>query len=83
MGKQYQYIYFKVGTSRMQEIAILKKFGVKSLKKCFNDGHSIRSAIYEIEMNEGISREVLKEYFNGKDNVEGFGVDKFKEYSNT
>lgn len=78
----YEYIYFKVGSSRTQEVAILKNFGVVGLKKCFQGNHPIRSAIYKIEMADGINSDVLKDYFEGKDNVEGFNQEKFEEYSN-
>lgn len=58
------------GTSRQSEIQTLIKYGVVSIVQAFEpDAHPLRSSTYKIKMREGVSYDVLNEYFEGNDNV--------------
>lgn len=66
------HLRFKQGTgiSRQSEIQVLIKFGVASIVQAFEpDAHPLRSSTYKLTMKEGISYDVLDEYFRGNENV--------------
>ena len=66
------HLRFKQGTgiSRQSEIQCLIKLGVASIHQAFEpDTHPLRSSTYKLTMKVGYSYDVLKEYFEGNDNV--------------
>lgn len=67
-----KYLRFKQGTGseRQQEIRTLINYGVKSIEQAFeHDKHPERSSTYLITMKEGISLDVLRDYFSMTTNV--------------
>lgn len=66
------HLRFKQGTgiSRQSEIQVLIRLGVSSIVQAFEpDAHPLRSSTYKLTMKEGVSYNVLDEYFKGSDNV--------------
>lgn len=69
---EIKYLRFKPGTGneRQKEIQTLIKYGVISITQVFDgDKHPERSAVYALKMQEGVSLNVLSDYFAGTNNV--------------
>lgn len=80
-----KYLRFKQGTGseRQQEIRTLVNYGVKSIVQAFeHDKHPERSSTYLITMQEGISLDVLKDYFATTGNVFPVTEEEFERITN-
>jgi len=74
-----KYLRFKQGTGseRQKEIQTLIKYGVVSINQAFEaDKHPERCSVYEIKMGDGLSLDLLSDYFAGTENV--LPVDEFE-----